>query len=124
MPVSIDSLVTYLSHVRSGALRVLVVLSENRYRWLPLVPTAREQGLDVVISLWFAIMAPAGTSTETIARLNREVDLYLKHPETAKQFEPFAGQPLGGTKDDALKYLQKENVSWKRMIQGTGIKLD
>jgi tripartite-type tricarboxylate transporter receptor subunit TctC len=124
VPVAVDSMLTYLPHIRTGALRALAVLTESRYRGLPAVATAREQGFDLQISLWFGLMAPTGTPVEVLSRLNRETDAWLKRPETERQFEPFAAQPLGGTRDDAVRYLQKENASWKRMIDAAGIKAE
>ena len=121
VPVAIDSLVSYMPHIRNRELRVLAVATRERFRGLPDVPTAREQGVDMEISLWFAIAAPAGTARDIIARLNREVDAYVKQPSFARQLEALAAQPLGGTVEDAQRYLAAEAARWKKMIESTGI---
>lgn len=54
----------------SDRMRIIATLTPARFPNLPEVPTAREQGVDVVISGWFGVFAPAGTPADAIARMS------------------------------------------------------
>lgn len=59
-----------LSGVKSGKLRALAVLAEERNPQLPDVPTAKEAGLDVVITGWGGFGAPKGTPRPVVDKLS------------------------------------------------------
>lgn len=66
---SINPLAQTLPHIRAGKLRALTILDTKRDDDLPDVPTAREQGFDVVYILWRAVLAPKGTPRPIIEKL-------------------------------------------------------
>ncbi|MDG2404748.1 MAG: tripartite tricarboxylate transporter substrate binding protein [Paracoccaceae bacterium] len=59
----------FASYAESGDLTVLAVTGDERASVLPDVSTAQEQGVDVNISMWRGLAAPAGTAPEVIAAL-------------------------------------------------------
>ena len=62
VPLMIDSIVTGLPHVKSGALRGLAVSTSKRSLLAPDIPTIAEAGLPgFEASLWYGVVAPAGT---------------------------------------------------------------
>jgi tripartite-type tricarboxylate transporter receptor subunit TctC len=66
---SINPLAQSLPHIRAGKLRALAILDTKRENDLPDVPTAKEQGFDVVYTLWRAVLAPKGTPRPIIEKL-------------------------------------------------------
>src|SRR5918992_3312418 len=73
--MALDSLPAYLPHLKSGRLRALAVASRERSKLMPELPTMAEEGVPGVVSATdYALYAPAGTSNDIIARLNREVN--------------------------------------------------
>ena len=58
--------------------RVLAITGERRLSSLPEVPTFKERGHDLTLSLWRGIAAPKGTPEAVIARL---VSRYPDAPE-------------------------------------------
>jgi tripartite-type tricarboxylate transporter receptor subunit TctC len=124
VPVAVDSLINFMPHIRSKDIRVLAVATRDRFRMLPDVPTARELGVDMEITLWFAFVAPAATPRDIVARLNREIDAYVRTPGFQKLLEPQAAQPMGGSIDDAQRYLAGEHARWKKMIEATRITMN
>jgi tripartite-type tricarboxylate transporter receptor subunit TctC len=58
-----------LPHIKSGKFRALVVLDDRRAAELPDVPTAKEEGVNVVNLMWRAVLAPKGTPRPIIDRL-------------------------------------------------------
>ena len=58
-----------LPQVKAGKLRMLAVLDYKRDADFPDVPTAREEGVDVVYLMWRGILAPKGTPRPVIDKL-------------------------------------------------------
>lgn len=58
-----------MAHIKTGKLRVLAVLDYKREPDLPDVPTAIEEGVDVVYLMWRGILAPKGTPRPIIEKL-------------------------------------------------------
>jgi tripartite-type tricarboxylate transporter receptor subunit TctC len=58
-----------ISHIKAGKLRALAVLDNNREKALPDVPTAKEQGVNVVNLMWRGVLAPKGTPRPVIEKL-------------------------------------------------------
>jgi tripartite-type tricarboxylate transporter receptor subunit TctC len=124
VPMAVDSLINFMPAIRNKDIRVLAVTTRERFRMLPDVPTARELGIDMEITLWFAFAAPAGTPRDIITRLNRDIDAFVRTPNFQKLLEPQAAQPIGGSVEDAQRHLAAEHARWKRMIDSTGIKMN
>jgi tripartite-type tricarboxylate transporter receptor subunit TctC len=59
------------AQVAGKQVRVLAVTGERRLAMLPDVPTFKESGVDLTMSLWRGIAAPRGTPAAVIARLER-----------------------------------------------------
>jgi tripartite-type tricarboxylate transporter receptor subunit TctC len=63
--------------------RALAVTSAERWPELPNVPTMHEGGFEGFLkALWFGLLAPAGTPTAVIGKLNAATNARLKIPET------------------------------------------
>jgi len=60
-----------MTQVTGRQVRVLGVSGERRLPGLPDVPTFKESGVDLAMTLWRGIAAPKGTPPDAIARLER-----------------------------------------------------
>jgi tripartite-type tricarboxylate transporter receptor subunit TctC len=77
-----------LSQVKSGELRLLGVSTEARDPYLPDVPTMKEQGYDVVASIWRGVMVKKGTPKPVIDTLIAAI----KKAEASKAWKDFQVQ--------------------------------
>jgi tripartite-type tricarboxylate transporter receptor subunit TctC len=83
VPVAFQGLATVTGLVKGGKLRLVGVTTKNRLPQFADVPTVSESGLPgFEFNSWFAMLAPAGTPKEIVARLNAEVVKALADPET------------------------------------------
>jgi tripartite-type tricarboxylate transporter receptor subunit TctC len=74
--------------IQGGQLRALALASERRHPSLAEVPTTAEAGLPgFTLDAWFGIMAPAGTPTEIVERLNTEMRRLAETPEIRQRAE-------------------------------------
>ena len=68
-------------HAQSGDLRILAAFDEERPAQMPDVPTAQEQGYDVVLTTTRMLIAPDGTPDEIIATVETAVEELIADPE-------------------------------------------
>ena len=67
----ISAVQTAYPHVQSGKLRALAIMSAERSRAYPDVPTMREQGFaDMEVETWYGMFAPAGTPPAAVQKIN------------------------------------------------------
>lgn len=71
----------FVSHVKSGDLRILAVLGRDRDPIFPDVPTAKEQGFDVQLDMWRGIAAPKDTPADVVAKLQKAIEETVASPE-------------------------------------------
>ena len=77
MSSSVDAVVP---HYKSGAMRILGLATRERSPTLPSVPTFKDQGYDVVMGNWTAIMGPKGLTPAQIAFWEELLERTLRHP--------------------------------------------
>ncbi len=77
MSSSVDALV---AHHKAGALRILGVATAARSASLPNVPTFIDQGYDIIIGNWTAIMGPKGLSSAQVAYWENLLERTFNHP--------------------------------------------
>lgn len=70
-----------ISQLKSGQLKALGVMSDERVTYIPEVPTLKEQGVDVVTGTWRGIGAPKGTPDEVIETLGKAFDTAMASEE-------------------------------------------
>lgn len=77
-----------VSQIKADKLKGLAVTSQSRLSSLPQVPTTLESDLkNFNLDSWFAVYAPAGTPSEVVQLLNREINKILAIPEIRKKAE-------------------------------------
>src|SRR5262249_19603315 len=82
-----------LPHVEAGKLRLLAIAAEPRMAQLPDVPTTIEAGYPALIGgFWSGIVAPAGTPTMIVDRLNAAINEAMKSREVEAALAKLGGQ--------------------------------
>src|SRR5688500_2582921 len=123
--IMFDAAPSLIAHIRSGRLRVLAAASAQRNRLLPEVPTFAELGYPkIAVSLWYGLLAPAGTPAPVIDRLNRETVKVLQPAEVRDSLRARGAEPMPGTPLAFAAFMQEERKKWAPIVQQAGIKLD
>jgi tripartite-type tricarboxylate transporter receptor subunit TctC len=115
--MALDSLPAYIPHLKAGRVRALAVASRARAPGLPHLPPMAEAGVPGVVSATdYALYAPAGTSKDIVARLNREVNAVLEMPDLRAKLAAQGIEAVGGTPESLHAELLDEIVKWGRVI--------
>jgi tripartite-type tricarboxylate transporter receptor subunit TctC len=102
--------------------KALAVAGGNRLAALPDVPTTKEAGLpQYLVSGWFALLAPHGTSSAIVARLNSELKAAVEDPAVRARFAQQGAEAISMTLDQSKKFLGDEIVKYHDIITKAGI---
>ena len=116
--MSFPNLAAALSHVKGGTLRALAITAKRRSALLPDVPTLDESGLKgFEFTQWQAVLAPAGTPPEVIARLNAALNAALRSRELQEKFGAQAMEPFIATPEETRKFIAAELARYARVIK-------
>ena len=117
--------VAVIPQVKAGRLRALAVQTPERSALTPEIPTMKESGFPEVEAIaWMALMAPAQTPKEIVARMNREVNAVLQMPEVRERMHTQFMEPIGGTPEQLAKFLADELRTWTPIIRRSGASVD
>lgn len=114
-----------LSFLQAGQLRAVAIMSEERSKVLPDVPTTAEVGQPrLVSSIWAGLYTNAGTPKPVIDRLNRELVKIIASPVFKDKFEAMGFQVKPTTPDEFGAFAAAETKRWGDLIRELGVKLD
>ena len=102
-------------------LRPVAVTTVNRIPGHEGVPTAKEQGVDLVMQGWLAFMAPAGTPAAIVERVARDTNSVLARPEIVAKLRTLGTFELGGTTAALDSFIKDERAKWGRVVQAAKI---
>lgn len=122
--VAFTELATSLGHVRSGSLRALAVTTTARAEALPGVPTLSEFIPGFEASQWIGLVAPKGTPSAIIEKLNTEINAGLGDPKMKARFAELGGMVLPGSPGDFSKLIRDETEKWAKVIRSASIKVE
>jgi putative tricarboxylic transport membrane protein len=84
MSQSIDNAVP---HYKTGTMRIIGISTATRSAGLPAVPTLKEQGYDVVLGGWTAIMGPPGLAPAQVAFWEGMLERTARDAEWRRQLD-------------------------------------
>src|ERR1700750_1154184 len=76
-----SSLPPAVSQIKGGNLKALAVTGNKRVKSLPDVPTLKEQGIDVVVTSWQGLFAPAKTPADVLDKIEKTAKEGMKNPK-------------------------------------------
>lgn len=113
-----------LAHVRAGKLRALAVSTNKRAAAAPELPTLTEAGVPFDATAWIAMLAPANTPREIVARINAELNKGLAAPDTKERIVGLGSDPIGGTPEEFGATLKAEITRWAKVVKDSNARID
>jgi tripartite-type tricarboxylate transporter receptor subunit TctC len=115
---------TSIAQIESGTIKAIAVLTAERSRRLPDVPTAREQGLkDVVASNWFAAFYPKRTPGDIVEKLRLAIVAAMDTPAVQARMREIGAElvaPERRTPEYLQTFVASEIVKWAKPIKASG----
>jgi len=121
---SLDNLATAAVNIRAGKLLPLALTSSARSPLLPDVPTIAETLPGFEIDTWWGLIAPAGTPTDLVAKLNAAFVAALQSPDTKARFGQLMAEPVPSTPEQFAALIQRELTRYESVVKASGAKAD
>ena len=112
-----------IAQVEAGKLTALASAADKRPSIAPNLPTMAEAGMpDFDTSIWFGLMAPAGTRADIIDKLARAVPEAIKSSEAQTALKSRGFDALTGAPDEFARFMVTETAKWNEAAKAAGLK--
>jgi tripartite-type tricarboxylate transporter receptor subunit TctC len=125
LDINFQSMPAVRSYVDSPRLKMLAVLSSERLKELPDMPTMAETGFpDFVLSSWMGLFGPAGLPSDIRQQLSDALVKVGQNPELQVRIRGAGIEPAGSDAGTFTQFVDAESKKWKTFIDRTGVKLN
>ena len=125
LPLSIVALAGAAPHIAAGKLVPVGLVEKQRSELIPNLPTMTESGIaGVETSVFFQILAPAGTPAPDVQRLNTEINAILATPDFKEKLRVMGVQVTGGTSADAAKLARDTYARNQQVVKDLRITVE
>ena len=119
-----DNVPNVLPHVKAGKLTALGQTGVKRSPLVADVPTVAETVPGYEVTVWFGLVAPAGTPKEVIQKLNAETLRILAMPDVRERFLAQGVEPVGSTPEQFADHIRAQMAKWSKVVADAGVKAE
>jgi tripartite-type tricarboxylate transporter receptor subunit TctC len=105
---------------QDGKLRILAGTGSQRSRFLPDVPTIKEQGYDVVLDSWSGIFLPAKTPPDIVNALSSAIGEATRMPDVIENLAKFGNEPGYQTQPEFAARVKADIERWGPVVKASG----
>lgn len=117
----------FLQHIRSGKLRALGILNGYRTSILADLPTL-EEAIPLpgfALDAWVGLVAPAGTPSAIVSRMNREIVRIVRDPQFSKEhLSRQSYEPLGSTPEEMARTMKVALALYTKIVHDAKIQAE
>lgn len=118
VPLAFLSVPAAVTQIKAGRLRAIAVPTRSRLQGLPDVPTIAESGVSGYdATIWEAVMAPAGTPSGVVARINAALAAVVAEPEVRAKLIEGGFEPAGTTPEALAALMRSDSEKWAAIIR-------
>jgi tripartite-type tricarboxylate transporter receptor subunit TctC len=118
-----DTLPSAMPHIKSGAVRPIVMFSASRAPAFPDVPTIAEDGFpEATLNFWSGLVAPAGTPAAAVQRLNEVLNRALASTDMRDRLASVGSDPWPTTPKELDTRAREDFERMGKVIRAAGIK--
>lgn len=122
--VMFDAETTMAEFARNGQVRMLGATGLTRSANLPDVPTVAETVPKYEATIWLGFMAPKGTPSDIVTKLNAEIRKIVNNPEVKTAWAKQGAVPMSMTVAEFDQYLNADIAKWANIVKVSGAKAD
>jgi tripartite-type tricarboxylate transporter receptor subunit TctC len=117
--VSVPSSLTF---IRAGKVRPLAIVSADRVKVLPDVPSAAEAGLpQFEMPIWYGLFAPSGIPDAAAQRLQKATTAALNSPDLREKLLALGVEPWSGSAQELGSHVRAETRRYAEIVKKAGI---
>jgi tripartite-type tricarboxylate transporter receptor subunit TctC len=105
---------------RAQRVNVIATMGATRSPFVEGVPTLRESGVDLDVSLWYALYAPAAVPVATLERLRASTVAALGAPATKERLGRLGLVPQPSSPAELSALMQRESAMWAPIVKASG----
>ena len=123
--MAVNATPSVIQHVQAGKLVPLAVLSRQRDRSLPNVPTMTESGVpNLEFDVWYGIFGPAKLAPDIIEKISTDIRKVLAEPEVEKAIQAQGNESAGTTPQQLVRMITEEARVWEKLIADRKLSVD
>jgi len=123
--MNFSSLPPAVSQIKGGNLKALAVTGNKRVKSLPDVPTLKEQGIDVVVTSWQGLFAPAKTPDAILDKIEKSAKDAMKNPKWEEALaRDGLEQPPERSRAEFTKFVKDEHAFWGKKLKDLKIEME
>jgi len=123
-PIAFTALPPALANIQEGKLRALALLAGKRSGEIPNVPTMQEAGYpDQEADTLTGVLAPAGTPSEIVDLLHREIAKATADPEVRDRLFKLGFEPVANKPEEFGARIKSEIAKWGKVVHDANLRI-
>ena len=106
-----------LQHVQTGKLRAIGHTAATRLASLPDIAPIAETLPGYEVLNWYGVVAPTGTSADTVKRLGDAIRTAMSDAEVRSRVAALGIDPVATSPDEFRRFMDAETTKWTQVIR-------
>ena len=124
VPIVLEIIYAARSSIDSGKLKPIAVLSPQRAKELPNVPTLSETVPGVSALSMVGIVAPAATPKALVQRISADISGAVRNSDLTERMVKVGMEPVGSTPEQFDGFIRAEIAKWSKVVKASGAKVE
>jgi tripartite-type tricarboxylate transporter receptor subunit TctC len=112
------------SFVKAGRLRPLATTGSKRAAQMADVPTLKESGIDVEVTVRYGVFGPSAMPKDVVNTLAAAIAKAARSPDTRQHLLDQGAEPVGNSPEEFAKIMKEEVVRWAEVVRISGARAD
>jgi hypothetical protein len=122
--VSVQSLPSSISFIRSGRIKVLGVVNEKKLAALPDAALLSDVVKGLAVTPWYGVFAPAGTPAPLLSQLESLINRALDASDVREKLANVGAEPYKLDPAQFSALVRAELPRWARVVKDSGATID
>ena len=122
--VSVQSLPSSISFIRSGRIKVLGVVNDKRLAALPNAAPIHETLAGLSVTPWYGVFVPASTPKQINVQLQTLINQAIEAEDVKEKLAGLGAEPYKLSGDKFTTLIRSELIRWAKVVKDSGASID
>ena len=122
--VSVQSLPSSISFIRSGRIKVLGVVNDKRLAALPNAAPIQETLAGLSVTPWYGVFVPASTPKQINVQLQTLINQAIEAEDVKEKLAGLGAEPYKLSGDKFTTLIRSELIRWAKVVKESGASID